>query len=99
MLNLQTLTRRATAVALAATLLAPALAPSTPAVAQEPIVRDHRDPYARVQMVIKQIIVHDDMDWGNGEIAISFTVNSYRAGCIPFSGAACETRLLSGGIP
>ena len=98
MLNLQTLTRRATAVALAATMLAPALAPSTPAVAQAPIVRDHRDPYARVQMVIKRIIVHDDMDWGNGEIAISFTVDSYREGCARFSGAACETTLLSGAI-
>jgi len=99
MLSLPTIARGASTLALAATLLAPVLAPSTPALAEEPIVRDHRDPYARVQVVIKRITIHEDRDWGNGEIAISFTVNSYRAGCTPFSGAACETRLLSGGIP
>ena len=98
MLNVQKLTRRAPAFALAATMLATALAPSTTAVAQGPIVRDHRDPYARVQLVIKRIIVHDDMDWGNGEIAISFKVNSLRPGCVA-SGAACETTLLSGTLP
>ena len=66
--------------------------------APPPIVRDHRDPYARVQVVIKRIIVHEDMDWGNGEIAISYEVNSYGAGCLPFSGAACETLVLRGAI-
>jgi hypothetical protein len=99
MLNLQGLSRRATAFALAATMLAPAFAPSTPALAEGPIVRDHRDPYARVQVVIKKIIVHDDTDWGNGEIAISFTVNSSRNGCVPFSSSECETLLLSGALP
>jgi hypothetical protein len=78
----------------AAALIVSALGPSTPAVAEGPIVRDHRDPFARVQLVINRIIVHDDSDWGNGEIAINFEVISSRPGC---GSPDCGTTLLRGG--
>jgi hypothetical protein len=40
-----------------------------PASADEPIVRDHRDPDARLQIVLKQVHIFDDEDtFGEGEI-------------------------------
>ncbi|HEX3245630.1 MAG TPA: CARDB domain-containing protein [Chloroflexota bacterium] len=58
----------AVGLALIFPLLTEAGAP-TRALADEPIVRDHRDPDARIQVVLKQVHIFDDEDTiGEGEI-------------------------------
>ncbi len=75
---LQSVRRLIFALALAGLLLPGAAAPAIPARADEPIVRDHRDPDARLQLVIKKLIIHDDSDWGEGEML--FTAEFWACG-------------------
>jgi hypothetical protein len=66
---------------LAVTLLPWTIGPGATARAEEPIVRDHREPNARIVVVIKRIIVHDDMDWGDGDVDISYQVRTSTEHC------------------
>jgi len=89
---------------LAAALLTSSLGPlagwtATPALADGPIVRDHRDPHARLELAIKRVIVHDDMDWGNGEIDLSYEVRSALDGCPPDDRWSCGQLVVSGTVP
>jgi hypothetical protein len=62
---------------LAAALLTSTLGAPAPAVAQEPIIHDHRmggPPVARVQVVIHQVKIIDDRDWGDGEFYLWYTL-------------------------
>src|SRR5688572_19535126 len=81
---------------LAASLLASMIGAAAPVFADDPIVRDHRDPSARLQLVIKRIIVHDDMDWGNGEINIRFEVRTQFGPCAPDDRWACGPIVVAG---
>lgn len=48
----------------------------SPARADEPIVRDHRDPSARVQVVVKTVYVSKDGDWHSaGELHLNVQLN------------------------
>ena len=61
------------AIGLAATLLGTALVPPAPAQAQGPIIRDHRFPAARIQLVVNKVHVYDDRDGrfaGDGEMTL-----------------------------
>jgi len=67
MLRLGTISRRAPALALAATLLVSTLGPSaSPGIAAEP-----DQPSARLQIIVKSVKVHDDRDPGDGEMSFS----------------------------
>jgi hypothetical protein len=76
---------------------------------QAPIVRDHgqptpaptdhqpgREPTARLQLVIGKIVVHDDRDWGSGDISINVVVTSRDPAC---RGGGCITRLVETTLP
>jgi hypothetical protein len=84
---------------LAFTLLSSALGPTVPAQAQAPIIRDHRDPYARIQLVINRIIIHDDMDWGKGEFRFDVGVRANSERCALFSRTACGQPLVVATLP
>jgi hypothetical protein len=84
---------------LAAALLPWALGPTPPARAQGPIIRDHRDPSARFQLVINRIIVHDDMDWGKGEISISARVRTNGERCMLYTKVECGRMLAETTVP
>jgi hypothetical protein len=102
MVTFDAVARRAGALTLAAALLGTALAPSAPAHAQLPEIRNHLDPYARVLVEIKRIIVHDDFDWGDAEIAINYRVTTKHVfGTCPNDGddVECATLLVQGGVP
>lgn len=60
--------RAVPALVLATMLLPGVFSQAAPARADQPIVRDHRDPDARLQLVIKKLIIHDDSDVGEGEM-------------------------------
>jgi hypothetical protein len=73
-----------------------------------PIVRDHRQPTpargnqqadpeasARLQLVIRKIIVHDDRDLGSGDISINVVVTSRETACR----GGCITRLVESTLP
>jgi hypothetical protein len=70
-----------------------------PARAQEPIIRDHRDPYARVLLEIKRVTIHEDMDWGAGEISIGFRVYGRDESCPLTRMDECGQLLIQGGAP
>lgn len=71
------------ALALAALLIAGWLTPATAVRADEPGESDRPDPAARLQLVIKSVHIHDDQDWGEGDITINVYVwqVSHRQGC------------------
>jgi hypothetical protein len=81
------------------TLLPWSLGVPTPASAQEPVIRDHRDPYARVLLEIKRVTIHDDMDWGAGEISIGVKVYGREESCPVTSMEKCGQLLIQGGAP
>ena len=81
------------------TLLSSALGPAVPAQAQAPIIRDHRDPYARIQLVLNRIIIHDDMDWGKGEFKFLVGVRANSQRCELFSRDACGQPLVLAPLP
>jgi hypothetical protein len=65
------------AIAIATALLVPAVGPTTPAVAADPIVRDHRE-LGRLEVVVKKVHIFDDRDWGAGEIRINVSIDKLR---------------------
>lgn len=72
----------------------PALAPSV--LAEEPVVRDHRDPDARVRLIIRNITIHNDQDWGKGDISIRTRISTGRPGCNP---GGCTRMLVDSTFP
>lgn len=84
---------------LAAGLLISALAPPVPAQAQGPVIRDHRDPYARILLVVKSVKIHNDMDWGDGEFAFSLRVHAFDDVCTDSVDTGCANLLVQGGLP
>jgi len=101
-LTFHSIARTAGVVAMATALLGSALAPPTPAHAELPEIRNHLDPYARVVVEITRIIVHDDFDWGDAEVAINFQVATKPLfGACPKDGddTECATPLVQGGVP
>jgi hypothetical protein len=87
------------AFSLAAGLLGSSLGAAVPAFADDPIVRDHRDPSARLQLEIKRVIVHDDMDWGNGEVNIRYQVRTQIGTCAPDEQWTCGPIVVEGKVP
>jgi hypothetical protein len=81
MLPFKTIARRVSALAVAVALLVPVLAQPAPARADGPVIRDHRDPDSRLELVIRKLIVHDDMDWGDGDIRLNLQVRMGASGC------------------
>jgi CARDB len=77
MLSLRTIPRRAPALALAATLLASALGPLP-----SPGVTASEEPAARLQVLVKQIVVKNDHDW-HSEGDMTFTVDLFRCPAEP----------------
>jgi hypothetical protein len=67
--------------------------------ADEPIVHDHRDPDSRVLLVIRKIIVHDDQDWGDGDIRIRVEVRTNGQECSPAETASCGRLLVRSEFP
>src|SRR5215211_5841127 len=49
------------------------------------------EPLARFQLVIRRIIIHDDRDWGSGDISINVVVWSRDLAC---RGGACIRELV-----
>ena len=90
--------RLLTTLALTSTLAASALGPIALPLAAEPIIRDHRDPNARVEVVIRKVTIHDDMDWGAGEIKLKLRVRANENYCEPYGGT-CGRILAEGSIP
>ena len=83
----------------AATVLSSAFGLTAPAQAQGPIIRDHRDPFARVQLVVNRIIIHDDMDWGKGEFRFEIGIRANSGRCELFSRTACGQPLVLANLP
>jgi hypothetical protein len=94
MLSFQTIARRALPLAFAASLVMPGLVPPDQALAEEPVVRDHRDSTTHVQLVIKRMLVHDDLDWGDGDVSTTVRVVSQPDDC-----PACAADLIMTTIP
>jgi hypothetical protein len=46
-----------------------------------PIIRDHREPAVRVRLVMHTLTVHNDLDWGAGEVTIGARVWRVNPGC------------------
>jgi len=69
-----------------------------PPVSGTPIVRDHRvreDPDARLQIIIKEIRIDHDHDWGTGEFWFMLWLWRVNGGCPPESTSKeCTTPLL-----
>jgi hypothetical protein len=84
---------------LAFTLLPWTIWPGATARAEEPIVRDHREPNARIVVVIKRIIVHDDMDWGDGDVDISYQVRTNTEHCNLNAEPGCGRLVVEGAAP
>ena len=81
------------ALVLALALLSWAFGLTVPARAQQPL-----DPVKRVTFSIHQIQVHNDRDWGKGEIRITLRVWQVNEGCPPDStDGGCITQLLKTG--
>jgi hypothetical protein len=62
---------------LAAILLTSTLGAPDPALAADPIIRDHRNggpPVARIQVFVKHMRIVDDRDWGDGEFDFWFSL-------------------------
>jgi hypothetical protein len=97
--TVQTIARRAATLALTSALLAPTLGSTIPALAEEPIVRDHRHPTAHVQVILRRIIVHDDMDWGAGDIAVNYNMRVSSESCVRTRWDTCGESLVEGVIP
>src|SRR5690242_11200495 len=79
---------------LALTLLPGAVGPALPALA-DPVVNDHRDPSARLEVVVKRVHIFDDQDWGEGEIKLDLDLLKLRE-CPPAERGAldfCRDRL------
>src|SRR5262249_48508227 len=92
--------RRAVPLAFAASLLVPGLtAPAPTFAADPPNVRDHRQTVTPIQVILKRVIVHDDMDWGNGEISIRYRVFSRESACPNDHGPGCGELLVDGYVP
>jgi hypothetical protein len=91
--------RVAQGLLLAATLMPGVVGPAVPVLADEPIVRDHREPDARILVVIRKIIVHDDMDWGDGDIRIVAQVRTNLETCSLGYENPCGRPLVSAGTP
>jgi hypothetical protein len=73
--------------------------PSTPDPdSPPPIFRDHRDPYARILLVIKSVIIHNDMDWGDGEFGFTLRVHMVDDACLNDLSRDCGPALVKGGL-
>jgi hypothetical protein len=81
------------------TLAAGSAGKATPAAADDELVRDHRDPDARVWLFVRKIIVHDDFDWGDGEINVRIFVRTNTTPCGDDDGPACGRLLVESAIP
>jgi hypothetical protein len=64
-----------------------------------PVVRDHHDPIARVQVLLKSVTIHNDRDWGDGEIKLSAGVWAYSKDCPPGHASQCSWTLAEATIP
>ena len=63
--------RAASSIGLATALLTSTLGVTAPALADEPIVHDHRNgdpPVGRIQIVLKTVEILNDRDWGSGKM-------------------------------
>ena len=49
--------------------------------AASPVQAEGDEPFARMQMVIKRIVIHDDQDWGKGDFALTARVWEIVDGC------------------
>jgi hypothetical protein len=66
---------------LAAAVLTSTLGSAVPALAQGPIVHDHRmggPPVARIQVNLKSVHIIDDRDWGKGEMDFYFQLTCFK---------------------
>src|SRR5690348_2035154 len=76
---------------LALALLPSTLGPAAPASAEPP------PPDVRIQVQIKSVIIHNDMDWGDGDIMVGTQVRANSTGCGNTPEKACG-RLLVGSL-
>src|SRR5688500_16085795 len=102
MLRFSTFARSAGALALATALLGSALVSPAPALAADPVIRNHRDPFARVVIEFKRIIIHNDMEeGGDSEINMRYEVRTdpNSTGCPADIKVECGTAVALGAFP
>jgi len=77
MLRFHTLARQTSALGsvlvFAAARMVPTLVATTPVLARDPIIRDHRTA-PRLEVVVNRVHIFDDHDWGEGEIRLQLAI-------------------------
>jgi hypothetical protein len=87
------------AMLLAMTMMPLAAGPATSVQAKAPAAQDAAVPSARVQVIIKRVIVHDDMDWGNGEVKVRARIRTNDRFCSTDEGDDCGHTLIEASLP